>query len=67
LKIEDPRMGFLMNSPPRKASAPANEQNYILLTPRPGDFVLFESWVRHEVPPHRVRAPRLSISFNYEF
>jgi uncharacterized protein (TIGR02466 family) len=67
LKIEDPRMGFLMNSPPRKASAPAIEQNYLLIKPKPGDFVLFESWVRHEVPPHRVRQPRLSISFNYEF
>jgi uncharacterized protein (TIGR02466 family) len=67
LKIEDPRMGFLMNSPPRKARAPANEQNYILLKPKAGDFVLFESWVRHEVPPHRVEEPRLSVSFNYEF
>lgn len=67
LKIEDPRMGFLMNSPPRKASAPAIEQNYLLIKPKAGDFVLFESWMRHEVPPHRVTEPRLSISFNYEF
>jgi uncharacterized protein (TIGR02466 family) len=66
LKLEDPRMGLLMASPPRKSSAPANEQNYLLLTPRAGEFVLFESWMRHEVPPHRGRKPRLSISFNYE-
>jgi len=66
-KIEDPRIGFMMNSPPRRASAPPREQNYLLLKPKPGDFVLFESWIRHEVPPHRVRQPRLSISFNYEF
>lgn len=66
-KIEDPRIGFMMNSPPRKASAPAKEQNYLLLKPKPGDFILFESWIRHEVPPHRAKEPRLSISFNYEF
>ncbi len=67
LKIEDPRLPYLMNSPPRKTSAPANEQNYLLLRPKAGDLVLFESWVRHEVPPHRGRKNRLSVSFNYEF
>lgn len=67
LKIEDPRLGFLMNTPPRKSSAPANEQNYLQIKPKAGSFVLFESWVRHEVPPHRGRDARLSISFNYEF
>lgn len=66
-KIEDPRLGFLMNSPPRKPTAPANEQNYLVLKPKAGEFVLFESWMRHEVPPHRQKKPRLSISFNYEF
>lgn len=66
-KIEDPRLGFLMNSPPRLASAPASEQNYILVPPKVGEFILFESWVRHEVPPHLGRKDRLSISFNYEF
>lgn len=66
LKIEDPRMGLLMASPPRKASAPEIEQNYLKIQPKAGDFVLFESWMRHEVPPHRGDQRRLSISFNYE-
>lgn len=66
-KIEDPRLGFMMNSPPRKASAPAREQNYLLISPKEGAFILFESWMRHEVPPHRGRSPRLSVSFNFEF
>lgn len=66
-KIEDPRLPYLMNSPPRKSTAPANEQNYLLLKPKAGNFILFESWVRHEVPPHRGRKNRLSVSFNYEF
>lgn len=66
LKIEDPRMGLLMAAPPRMSSAPAVEQNYIKIAPKAGQFVLFESWMRHEVPPHRGSKPRLSISFNYE-
>lgn len=65
-KIEDPRMGLLMAAPPRKASAPAREQNYITISPKAGQFLLFESWMRHEVPPHRGKQKRLSISFNYE-
>lgn len=67
LKIEDPRLPYLMNSPPRKANAPAAEKNYLLIKPKAGELVLFESWVRHEVPPHRGTKNRLSISFNYEF
>jgi uncharacterized protein (TIGR02466 family) len=67
LKIEDPRMGLLMASPPRKSSAPRREQNYLLIDPAPGQILLFESWMRHEVPPHRAKHPRLSVSFNYEW
>lgn len=66
-KIEDPRLPFLMNSPPRKPTAPEEQQNYMLVQPKAGSFLLFESWVRHEVPPHRGTKNRLSISFNYEF
>ena len=65
-KIEDPRMGLLMAAPPRKSSAPARVQNYIEILSKPGQFILFESWMRHEVPPHRGQSRRLSISFNYE-
>ena len=65
-KIEDPRMGYLMAAPPRKASAPAHMQNYMEIHSRPGEFILFESWMRHEGPPHRGKQRRLSISFNYE-
>ncbi len=65
-KIEDPRLGLMMAAPPRKTTAPNNQQNYMLLSPKPSGFVMFESWMRHEVPPHRAKAPRLSISFNYE-
>lgn len=67
LKLEDPKLPFLMASPPRLSSAPQTMQNYFIVDPKPGEFVLFESWMRHEVPPHRGTQPRLSISFNYEF
>jgi hypothetical protein len=28
---------------------------------------LFESWLRHEVPPNPVAGERISISFNYSW
>jgi uncharacterized protein (TIGR02466 family) len=65
-KIEDPRMGLLMAAPPRRAGAPANQQHYLKIAPKAGEFILFESWMRHEVPPHRGKQTRLSVSFNYE-
>ncbi len=67
LKFEDPRMAMLMAAPPRKSRAPSSEQNYLLLPGSPGKLFLFESWMRHEVPPHRVQRNRVSISFNYEW
>lgn len=74
IKFEDPRLGFFMNSPLVKASAPAALQRFIQLDNKPGDLVLFESWLRHEVPlmPSIKNSkkstdpePRISISFNY--
>ncbi len=65
-KIEDPRLGLLMAAPPLKRTAPAFRQNYIRIQPKAGEFILFESWMRHEVPPHRTKQRRLSVSFNYE-
>jgi len=32
-----------------------------------GTVVLFESWLRHEVPPNRVNSERVSISFNFNW
>jgi uncharacterized protein (TIGR02466 family) len=67
LKIEDPRLGFMMAAPPRKATAPQSQQNYVHLAPEAGRFYLFESWLRHEVPPNPVDGDRISVSFNYEW
>lgn len=59
LKLEDPRMGFYMGAPTRKTSL------YYEVKPEAGGFILFESWLRHEVPPNRSKKPRISLSFNY--
>ncbi len=66
LKIEDPRMTSFMNSPARKSTAPKSEQLYYPVDAKAGTFVLFESWLRHEVPPNQSKKPRISVSFNFE-
>ncbi|MBN9486450.1 MAG: hypothetical protein J0H44_04470 [Alphaproteobacteria bacterium] len=65
LKFEDPRLSRLMAAPPRRADAPRAMRPFVSLAARPGDLVLFESWLRHEVPPARYVGERVSISFNY--
>lgn len=66
-KLEDPRMARMMAAPPRKADSRWQNRNYIEIPAKSGEFILFESWMKHEVPPHRARKPRLSISFNFEW
>ena len=57
LKFEDPRLSKMMAAPPGRA--------FVSLPARAGDVILFESWLRHEVPPARYAGERISISFNY--
>jgi len=54
-----------MAAPPRRGDAPRAMRPFVSLAARPGDLVLFESWLRHEVPPARYVGERVSISFNY--
>lgn len=65
LKFEDPRMGLFMNSPGIKAAAKLQNQRYIEIQPASGYLVLFESWLKHEVPLHVAKKDRISVSFNY--
>jgi uncharacterized protein (TIGR02466 family) len=65
IKFEDPRLERFMAAPPRKASARAVNRVWQTLPARAGGVVLFESWLRHEVPPVRSSGERISISFNY--
>lgn len=63
IKFEDPRLERFMARPPLKARA--RERSWLTLPVRAGQLVLFESWMRHEVPPLRVARERISVSFNY--
>ena len=65
LKVEDPRLDRYMAAPPRKRSA--RQQPWVSLPVAAGTVVLFESWLRHEVPANRAAAERISISFNYNW
>lgn len=62
---EDPRLAMMMAAPPRRASAPRELQSHIRETPQPGTLLLWESWLRHEVPLNRAEGNRISVSFNY--
>ncbi|MBV9344501.1 MAG: hypothetical protein JOZ03_05865 [Gammaproteobacteria bacterium] len=64
-KFEDPRLGLFMAAPPRARRAPRAQRAWVSLPVRAGQLLLFESWLRHEVPPHGRAAERISVSFNY--
>jgi uncharacterized protein (TIGR02466 family) len=67
LKFEDPRLDRFMAAPPRRKSARRENQSWITLPAEAGSFVLFESWLRHEVAANPVAAERVSVSFNYNW
>lgn len=67
LKFEDPRMVNFMASPPRKTKAREENQRFVSVAPKAGQVILFESWMRHEVPPNPVAQDRVSVSFNYDW
>ncbi|MGQ0486378.1 MAG: TIGR02466 family protein [Hyphomicrobiales bacterium] len=63
--FEDPRLAMLMAAPPRKKSAPRKLRTHVSETPKSGTLLLWESWLRHEVPLNRAAGSRISVSFNY--
>jgi uncharacterized protein (TIGR02466 family) len=65
IKFEDARLGLMMAAPPRKAGARRENRTFITVAPKPGTVLLWESWLRHEVPVNRSRKDRISLSFNY--
>lgn len=67
LKFEDPRLSRLMAAPPRKSRGKATQQAHILYPAKAGQAILFESWLRHEVPASLIDDERVSISFNYHW
>jgi uncharacterized protein (TIGR02466 family) len=67
LKFEDPRLERFMAAPPRRADARRALRPWVSVVARPGGLLLFESWLRHEVPANSVAGERISISFNYSW
>ena len=65
LKLEDPRLPLMMAAPPRRADAAEDQRVFVYLTPEPGTVLMWESWLRHEVPANPAKAERVSLSFNY--
>jgi uncharacterized protein (TIGR02466 family) len=65
IKFEDPRLDRFMAAPPRRTDLPPREQLHVSVKAKAGQVVLFESWLRHEVPAGFTVRERISISFNY--
>ncbi len=65
IKFEDPRLPMMMAAPPRKAKAREENRTFVYVSPAAGDVLLWESWLRHEVPVNMADDDRISISFNY--
>jgi uncharacterized protein (TIGR02466 family) len=67
IKFEDPRLDRFMAAPPRRPDCRAEHRPWVTVPATAGKVVLFESWLRHEVPPNPVATERVSISFNYHW
>lgn len=65
IRFEDPRLGLMMAAPPRRRDADEALRPFVTIEPRPGQLLLWESWLRHEVLPGSAKAERLSVSFNF--
>jgi uncharacterized protein (TIGR02466 family) len=65
LKFEDPRLPLMMAAPQRQPDAPEDTRTFVYADPAPGTILLWESWLRHEVPAGVAKSDRISISFNY--
>ena len=67
LKFEDPRLERMMAAPPRRADCRQANRPWVVFEARAGQVVLFESWLRHEVPAYAAAGERVSVSFNYSW
>jgi len=67
LKLEDPRSARLMAAPPRRKDAREALRTFVYVAPQVGDVLMWESWLRHEVPMTMAEDERISVSFNYKW
>ena len=67
IRFEDPRLPQMMAAPPRRKDARNGLKPFVYVTPKVGDVILWESWLRHEVPVNMSEEDRISVSFNYRW
>ena len=67
LKLEDPRLPMMMAAPTRVKNAREELKPFVYVAPEPGEVLLWESWLRHEVPMNLSEHDRISVSFNYKW
>ena len=67
IRFEDPRLAQLMAAPPRLSTASRSHRQFVAVEPTTGTLLLWESWLRHEVPVNTARSERVSVSFNYRW
>lgn len=67
LKLEDPRLPMMMAAPGRRKDAREELRTFAYVAPEVGDVLLWESWLRHEVPMNMSEDDRISVSFNYNW
>lgn len=65
IKFEDPRSAMMMAAPERETEARTELRKFIYVEPEAGEILLWESWLRHEVPLNMADEERISVSFNY--
>jgi uncharacterized protein (TIGR02466 family) len=57
----------MMAAPARLKDARRDMRTFVYVTPEVGDVLLWESWLRHEVPMNMSEDERISVSFNYSW
>ncbi|MBW8879861.1 MAG: hypothetical protein JF615_00150 [Asticcacaulis sp.] len=66
LRFEDPRLSMMMHAPARRQNR-TEHQSFVSIAPQAGTVLLWESWLRHEVPINLSEDVRISVSFNYGY
>ena len=56
---------MMMAAPPRRQRARLENKSFVNVQPKPGTVLLWESWLRHDVPMNLAETERVSVSFNY--
>ncbi|MEE4155639.1 MAG: 2OG-Fe(II) oxygenase family protein [Erythrobacter sp.] len=67
IRFEDPRSQMMMAAPVRRKDAREEMRTFVSGRPQVGDVLLWESWLRHEVPMNMAEDERISVSFNYSW